>query len=326
MEFIKQLLPLSQKINTKIVYPETEDNRTIEAIEIIIKKKITKPILIGDSKKLLKKLKKRKINLSKVEIIDPNKFYEIDKLVKRLYKLRKNKGMTLINAKKILLTNKIFFGTMLVEMGYADGLISGATHTTAETIRPALKVIKTKKRNNVVSGLFFMELQNKIYIFADCAVNIKPNAQELAKIAIQSAETAKNFKINPKVAMLSFSTKGSAKHEDIEKVKKATSIAKKFAKNKFKIDGEMQVDAAIVPSVCKSKCKDCALKGDANVLIFPDLNAGNISYKLVERLAKAKAIGPVLQGLKKPINDLSRGCSVNDIVELSIITAIQTQH
>ncbi len=328
MEFIKSITEKAKKIQARIVYPETEDSRTMDAIAKIINKKLVIPILIGNEEKIKKDLKKRKItNIDKKVIIyNPKTYKELEALENKLYSLRKNKGITLEIAKKILLENKIFFGTMLIKTGKADALISGAIHTTAETIRPALKVIKTKKKNNVVSGLFFMEIKDKLLLFADCAVIAKPSSKQLANIAINTAETAKRFGIKPKVAMLSFSTKGSAEHEEVKKVKDAVKLAKQRAKGKYLIDGELQVDAAIVPEVCKHKCPNCKIKGDANVLIFPDLNSGNIAYKLVQRLAKAKAIGPVFQGLKMPINDLSRGCSVQDIVELTIITAIQTQH
>jgi phosphate acetyltransferase len=328
MEFIKKLEPIAKKINARIVFPESEDKRILEAVSIIIKKNIAKPILIGNKRKVLSNLKKFKIaNIDKkIEIIEPKKYNKSKLLIDSLYGLRKHKGLKINEAKSLILNNRIYFGTMLVQNDFADALIAGATSSTAETVRPAFQIIKTKKKDAIVSGLFFMELNNEILLFADCAVNMKPSSSELARIAIDTAETAKQFNIQPRIAMLSFSTNSSAKHEEVDKVKEATKIAKHFSKNKFKIDGEMQVDSAIVPSVSKLKFPKSKIKGNANILIFPDLNSGNIAYKLVERLAKAKAIGPVLQGLKKPVNDLSRGCSVQDIVDLAIITSIQCKH
>ena len=215
-----------------------------------------------------------------------------------------------------------YFGTMMVYNGQADGMVTGTTYSTADSIRPALQIIKTKEKFHKVSGIFFMILEKRLLLFADAAITVEPNSHDLVDIAIDSAETAKKFELDPRIAMLSFSTKGSAKHPDVDKIKEAVALLK-HKQPDLVVDGEMQVDAALVPKVAKKKCPNSTIQGDANILIFPDLEAANIAYKLVERLAKASAIGPLLQGLKKPVNDLSRGCHYKDIVNVTAFTACE---
>jgi phosphate acetyltransferase len=271
-------------------------------------------------------MKKNGVNaalLPKVTIIDHKKAPDREHFAKKLFEIRKNKGMKIEEARK-LMDNPVYYGTMLVKLGKADGLIGGAQYTTAQTVRPALQIIKTKERFHRVSGLFLMELKDQNLIFADCSVNIEPDAKTLAEIAIDSAVTAQEFGIKPRVAMMSFSTKGSAEHPVLQKLRDAVKIVKKKRPD-IVIDGEIQVDAALVPSVAKAKCPGSPIQGNANVFIFPDVTCGNISYKLVERLGNAKAIGPILQGLALPVNDLSRGCSVQDIVDVTAVTVVEAQ-
>lgn len=324
MKDLLKKIKIEAKNNPKrIVFPEGNEPRTINAIKIILRDKIAKVILLGNINDIKKRLKKIKINPDNLTIIEPLKSDRLGHYAEEFYRLRRHKGITLEDAKRIIKDN-IYFGTMMVHLNEADGFVCGAVHTTAETIRPALQIIKTKEKYHKVSGLFLMKLKGKIYLFADCAININPTAEELAMIAMDSANTSIEFGIKPRIAMLSFSTHESATHEVIEKVRNAVRIVKK-RNPKLIIDGELQVDAAIVPFVAKIKCPNSILKGNANVLIFPNLETGNIAYKLVERLAKAQAIGPILQGLKKPINDLSRGCSVEDIVNITAITVVEVQ-
>ncbi|MBT7903417.1 phosphate acetyltransferase [Candidatus Woesearchaeota archaeon] len=329
MDFLKKIKNKASKNPAKIVFPESTEPRTLSAIQKIIKLNYAKPVLLCSEKKLAQALKKNKLPnslIKKVILVDylsssKQAQIQFNKHVKFLFKLRKKKGLTIEQA-NILLKDPIYFATTMVKMGFAEALISGATNTTAHTIRPALQIIKTKERFHRVSGLFLMELQDRLILFADCAVNINPDAKTLAEIAIDSWNSAKDLGLNPKIALLSFSTHGSANYDELAKIQKAIKIVNK-KHPKIKIDGDLQVDAALVPSVQKLKAPLSPLKGNANVLIFPNLYAGNISYKLVERLAHAKAIGPFLQGLSMPVNDLSRGCSVNDIVELAALTSVQ---
>lgn len=306
----------------RIVFPEALDKRVLKAADIVSKQGIAKPILLGNVRRILEKAKP--LRLSGVEIIDHKKSPRAKFYANKLYELRKQKGLKLNQAKR-LLKEEIYFGTMMVYCGDADGLVSGARHPTAHTLKPAFQIIKTKERFHRASGAFMMVKGKSIYFFADAAVNIEPTAEELAEIAIDTSETAKKFGVKPRIAMLSFSTKGSAKHPLADKVRNATFIIKKKRPD-LVVDGELQVDAAIVPEVCKIKCPRCRIQGNANVLIFPDLQSANISYKLVERLGKTKAIGPIIQGLKKPVNDLSRGCNVEDIVNLTAITAVEAKN
>ncbi len=307
----------------RIVFPEPNDDRVLKACQIISGEKIAKVILIGDGPLISASIKRLGLHFDH-EVRDPLHDVNTEAYAQEFFNLRKDKGITLEQARETV-RQKIYFATMMVHFGHADGLVSGSLTTTADTVRPALQIIKTKDKFHKVSSLFLMLLEDRVCLFADCAVNIDPTSEELAEIAIDSARTAKRFGIEPKVALLSFSTKGSASHPLVDKVQKAVKIANEKAPE-LPIEGEMQVDAAIVPEVHKLKCgKGCRFEGIANVLIFPDLNSGNICYKIVERLAHAKAVGPILQGLRKPVNDLSRGCSVEDIVDVTAITVVEAQ-
>ncbi|MBK5240946.1 phosphate acetyltransferase [Clostridium sp.] len=330
MTFIEKICKRAQEDIKRIVLPEGEEERTIRASEIIKNNSLANVILVGDKSEIQTKAADFGVNLSGIEIVDPKTSKKTDTYAKEFYELRKHKGMTLEKASQTM-QDTMYFGTMMVKMNDADGLVSGAIHTTGDLLRPGMQIIKTAPGIKVVSSFFIMELPNKEYgedgllLFADCAVNPSPNSEELASIAISTAENAKLLcKFEPKVAMLSFSTMGSAKHELVDKVVKATEIAKN-ARPDLQIDGELQLDAAIVPSVGKLKAPSSTVAGSANVLVFPDLQSGNIGYKLVQRFAKAQAIGPVSQGFAKPINDLSRGCSVEDIVNVVAVTAVQAQ-
>lgn len=320
-EFMRKIKTKALSDPKRIVFPEGEEKRILEAIQIIKYEKFAIPILIGNKEKVLGRVEELKLNADDIEIIDPENFERFEEYAQKLVELRQHKGMTIENAREVL-KDYTYFGTMMVYMGDADGLVGGCTHSTGKTVLPALQIIKTKEKFHKVSGLFLMIYENRILLFADCAITINPDAKDLAEIAIDSAQTAKKFGIEPKIAMLSFSTHGSAKHPLVDKVKEATALVRDKRPD-LVVDGELQVDAAIIPSVAKLKCKNAKIQGDANVLIFPDLNCGNMAYKLVERLGKFKAVGPILQGLKKPINDLSRGCSVQDIVEVTAITVVE---
>lgn len=331
MDFILKMKTLAKSNVKKIVLPEGDEERTLKAAEIIHSEKIAELILVGSKDVIEANAKAFGVNLEGIRIEDPATSEKTKTYAEGLYELRKNKGVTLEAAEKIVL-DPMYFGTMMVKLDDAQGMVSGAVHTTGDLLRPGLQIIKTKPGINVVSSFFIMLLKDKTYgtegqmLFADCAVNPNPNADELAAIAIATADSAKNLlQIEPKVAMLSFSTMGSAKSELVDKVVNATRTAKALRPD-LAIDGELQLDAAIVESVGAQKAPNSTVAGKANVLVFPDLQAGNIGYKLVQRLAGAEAIGPVCQGFAKPINDLSRGCSVDDIVNVVAITAVQAQN
>lgn len=323
MKLLDKIKLQAKKNIKRIVLAEGEDSRILKATEIILSKKIARITLLGDEAKIKAMAKKLNLYIKDAKIIDPKNFSAKDVYAHYLYNIRKRKGMTLEEAKQKIQDNN-YLGTMLVNEGDADGMVSGAISHSADVLRPALQIIKTKKGITTASSFFLMCGEKRQFLFADCAIVINPTASELAEIAICTAESAKKFNLNPKVAMLSFSTKGSGKSEEVEKVKKAIVLAKN-KKPDLLIEGEMQVDAAIVPEIAKLKCPKCKIQGDANILIFPDLNSGNIGYKLVQRFAGTEAIGPIIQGLKKPINDLSRGCSVEDIVNVVAITALEAQ-
>ncbi|AKS39672.1 phosphotransacetylase [Anoxybacillus gonensis] len=314
---------LKQKVagkNVTIVFPEGLDERILTAVGRLAAENVLHPIVIGEQEAVVQKAKELGLTLEKVEIIDPRTYEGMDEMVAAFIERRKGK-VTEEDARNILLDEN-YFGTMLVYMGKAHGLVSGAAHSTADTVRPALQIIKTKPGIRKTSGVFIMVRGDEKYVFADCAINIAPDSQDLAEIAIESAQTAKMFDIEPRVAMLSFSTKGSAKSPETEKVIEAVRIAKEMAPE-LTLDGEFQFDAAFVPSVAKKKAPDSVIQGDANVFIFPSLEAGNIGYKIAQRLGNFEAVGPILQGLNQPVNDLSRGCNAEDVYKLSLITAAQ---
>ncbi|MBW9170841.1 phosphate acetyltransferase [Clostridium estertheticum] len=330
MTFIEKMHKMAQTDIKRIVLPEGEEERTIKASEILKNNSLAEVILIGDASIIQNKAAELSVNICGIEIVDPKKSEKTEVYAKEFYELRKNKGMTIEKAAETM-KDCVYFGTMMLKMGEADGMVSGAVHYTGDLLRPGMQIVKTAPGIKVISSFFIMELPHDEYgedgllLFADSAVNINPTAEELAAIAISTADNAKLLcGFEPKVAMLSFSTMGSAKHEKVDKVVKATEIAKN-ARPDLQIDGELQLDAAIVASVAKQKAPNSAVAGKANVLIFPDIQSGNIGYKLVQRFARAKAIGPVCQGFAKPINDLSRGCSVDDIVNVVAVTAVQAQ-
>ena len=313
-----------------ILLPEGSEERTVQAARIITDEKIAKVTLLGDEEEIKKVAEKFNVCLCGIDIINPLTDPDFEHYANGFYELRKAKGMTPEKARETI-KNTLFYACMMIKEGKADGMVSGAINTTGNTLRPGLQIIKMAKGINTISSCFIMEIPNKEYgdnglmLFGDCAININPNPDELASIAIATANTAKTLLgMDPKVAMLSFSTKGSAKHENVDKVTAALAKVKELAPD-LDVDGELQADAAMVPKVAALKAPGSKVAGHANVLIFPDLQAGNISYKLVQRLAGAEAVGPVSQGFAKPINDLSRGCSIADIVSVVAITAVQAQ-
>ena len=309
-----------------IVLPEGSDSRMIEAAKVAVETKIAKISILGDVEKISSDLKAAGANPEDFSIIDPKTSDKLEEYANSFYELRKAKGMT---PEKALETCKdeMYFGMMMLKQDDVDGLVAGAIHSSSDTIRPALQIIKATEGVKTISSMFFMCRGEETYLFSDCGLNIDPNADQLADIAFSTAKTARSFGFSPKVAMLSYSTKGSAEGEGQEKVVKATEIAQAKLEEKFgseyAIDGELQFDAAFVPSVASSKAPDSPLGGHANVFIFPDLGAGNICYKVTQRLGGFSAYGPILQGVAKPVNDLSRGCSAEDIVATIAITAIQ---
>jgi len=305
----------------RIVLPESQDERILRATEILLRRDVAEIILLGDPEKIQQKSSFLGLDISKATIINPRKSELMDKYIESFYELRKHKGLTRDVARQSMQMDS-YFATMMVHCGDADGMVSGAIHTTQETIRPALQIIKTKPGISIVSSIFFMCLNTKVLVYGDCAVNQDPNAEQLAEIAITSAKTASMFGIEPRVAMLSYSTGDSGKGEEVEKVRKATQIVKEQNPDLL-VEGPIQYDAAIDENVAKTKLPNSKVAGRATIFIFPDLNTGNNTYKAVQRSSGAIAIGPVLQGLNKPVNDLSRGCLVPDIVNTVAITAIQ---
>ena len=329
MELLDNIKQNARKFNKRIVLPEGYEERTIKAADIALEEKLAQIILIGDPDEIkAHALKLGLKNISKATIINPKSHEKKDHYIDMMVELRKSKGMTREEASK-LIEDHLYLGVLMIKNGDADGEVSGADHSTGDVLRPAFHYVKTAPGISVVSGAFIMILpdksfgENGVIIFADGAVHPNPNEKELAEIAIATAHTARAIAgFEPRVAMLSFSTKGSAKNEMVDKVVNATRIAKEMAPD-LQIDGELQADAALIEAIGRSKAPGSPIAGKANVLVFPDLNSGNIAYKLVQRLAHAEAIGPVLQGMAAPINDLSRGCSVSDIVSMIAITSNQ---
>src|SRR6056297_1927480 len=329
MDLLKTIREKASQDCQRIVLPEGDEERTILAADQIIREKLAHVILLGNPDMIQQLVEKYGLNnIQKAQIIDPASHVNKENYANLLYELRKSKGLTKDQALK-LTEDPLYLGALMIKAGDADGEVAGAENATGDVLRPAFQFVKTKPGISVVSGAFIMILKDKEYgedgmmVFADCAVHPNPTAQELAEIAVATGETTKAIAgFEPRIAMLSFSTKGSAKHEMVDKVVEATQTAKEKAPE-LKIDGEMQSDAAIVPAIGNKKAPDSEIAGKANVLVFPTLETGNITYKLVQRLAGAEAIGPVLQGMAAPINDLSRGCSVSDIVNLVAITVNQ---
>jgi len=319
--FEYKLFNIAAQNRKKIVLPESNDERILRATEIILRRDMADIILLGDEDELRERYLRLGLNLDRAEIINHEKSEMMPLFVEKFYEMRKAKGLSL-KAAEDAMTHVNYFATMMVHLGYADGMVSGAAHSTGDTVRPALQIIKTTPDVSVVSSVFFMCMATKVLVYGDCALNQDPDAQTLADIAIASAKTSQAFGISPRVAMLSYSTGSSGSGVDVEKVREATRIVKEKAP-KLLVDGPMQYDAAVNTSVAKSKMPDSKVAGDATVFIFPDLNTGNNTYKAVQRSSNAVAIGPVLQGLNKPVNDLSRGCLIADIVNTVAITAIQ---
>lgn len=312
---------LKQKIDGKdlsIVFPEGEEPRILEAATKLNSENILKPILLGDEAEIKKVASDNSFDLGDIQIINPKTYSEFDDMVDAFVERRKGKNTKEQGEK--MLQDVDYFGTMLVYQGKADGMVSGAVHSTGDTVRPALQIVKTAPGNSRISGAFILQKGDQRYIFSDCAINIDPNAQELGEIAAQAANSAKLFDIDPKVAMLSFSTKGSAKGDQVTKVAEATKVAQGLLPD-VPIDGELQFDAAFVDSVGKQKAPGSDVAGQANVFVFPELQSGNIGYKIAQRFGGFEAVGPILLGLDKPISDLSRGCNADDVYKLSILTA-----
>lgn len=326
MGILEKIREKASKNLKTIVLPESEDQRTMDAVEFILDNKISRLIVMGTDS-VRKKIKSKNTDL--LEVIDPVKYKNIDKMASEYFELRKLKGITPEEAKKTVSTDYLTFGAMLVRQEVADGFVAGASHTTPDVIRAALRCLTIDREIAVVSGAFLMEVPNcpygeeGVFIFSDCGVNPQPNARQLSGIAVSSATLfQKLVGKRPVVAFLSYSSKGSAEGELVDKIKEAVSRAKEIAPD-LMIDGEFQADSAIVPEVAKIKCGDNPVAGRANVLIFPNLDSGNISYKLTQRLANARAVGPLLTGFRKPCSDLSRGCTAEDIVDAVAVTAVR---
>ena len=333
MNFIENIKNRAKQEIKTIVLPEAEDIRTLKATQIALKEKYANIVLIGNEETIKQKAQENNVNIEGATIINPQTSENYEKYVQLLYELRKNKGMTIEQAKELVL-NPVYFGMLMVkdEETTTDGLVSGAAHSTADTLRPALQILKTAPDTKLVSAFFVMVVPNCEYgdngtfIFGDAGLNENPNPDQLSEIAISSSKSFEQLvQKEPKVAMLSYSSHGSAHSELTEKVIEATKLLKEKEPNLI-ADGELQLDAAIIPEVAASKAPTSPVKGEANVLIFPNLDAGNIGYKLVQRLGKAEAYGPLCQGIAKPVNDLSRGCSAEDIAGVIAITAVQAQN
>lgn len=331
MSFIEEIKNRAKKDIKTIVLPEATDIRTLKAVQIINKEEYAKVVLIGNKEEIENIIEENKIDIAGATIIDPSKSSKTAEYAEKLYQLRKEKGMTQEQANKLIL-DPVYYGMMMVKCEEADGLVSGAAHSTSDTLRPALQILKTAPGTKLVSAFFVMVVpncdrgENGTFIFADSGLNEEPDSEKLSEIAISSSKSFEQLVgKQAKVAMLSYSTYGSAHSSSTQKVIGATKLVREKAPD-ILVDGELQLDAAIIPEVAKSKAPGSPLKGEANVLVFPDLGAGNIGYKLVQRLAKAEAYGPLCQGIAKPVNDLSRGCSAEDIAGVVAITAVQAQY
>ena len=324
MNGFENMIQKLKKDPKKIVFTEGTDVRILEASARLLSSDFLKPVLVGNEEDVKRIAAEKGFCIDGAEIIDPEKYDRFDEMVDLLCELRKKKGMTKEEA-NVILKKGNYFGTMLVKMGEADALLGGATYSTADTVRPALQIIKTKPGYNIVSSCFILTRptengNNEVLAMGDCALNIDPNEDELVDIAIGTAECGKNFGIDPKIAFLSYSTKGSGKGESVDKMRNAAAKAKE-ARPDLPIEGELQFDAAVSPTVANTKCPGNPVAGQANVFIFPDINAGNIGYKIAQRLGNFDAYGPILLGLNAPINDLSRGCNADEVYSMSIITA-----
>lgn len=314
---------LKQKIkgkNLRIVFPEATDERILKAAVRLQQENLVEPVFLGDAEEIQKAALAAGVTTSQIKILDPNNYSDFEQMVDAFVERRHGKN-TKEQAQKML-RDPNYFGTMLVFLGQVDGMVSGAVHPTGDTVRPALQIIKVKSGLTRTSGAFIMQKDDQRYLFADCAININPNSQELAEIAVTSAKTAQLFDIDPKVALLSFSTKGSAKSDEVTKVAEAAKLAQQMDPD-LALDGELQFDAAFVPKVAQQKAPNSTVAGHATVFVFPELQSGNIGYKIAQRFGGFEAIGPVLQGLNKPVSDLSRGCNEEDVYKLSLITAAQ---
>ncbi len=320
----RQLIDILKKSPKKIVFTEGEDPRILEASSRLLASSFLHPILIGNEERIFESAEECGFNIRGAEIIDPDKYDKMDEMIEAFCELRKKKGVTPEQAKKTL-SQANYFGTMLVKMGVADALLGGATYSTADTVRPALQLIKTKPGNNIVSSVFILVRpsatgENEVIAMADCAINIKPTEDELVEIAGEAAECARIFGVDPQVAFLSYSTLGSGAGEDVDKMRNAAMKAKaKYPE--LPIEGELQFDAAVSPRVARTKCPESKVAGHANTFIFPDINAGNIGYKIAQRMGNFDAYGPILLGLNAPVNDLSRGCNASEVYSMAIITA-----
>ena len=319
-----QLIGILKKNPKKIVFTEGEDARILEASSRLLASNFLHPILVGDEEKIAEAAEECGFNIRGAEIINPATYERMDEMVELLCELRKKKGITPERAREILMQAN-YFGTMLVKMGVADALLGGATYSTADTVRPALQLIKTKPENNIVSSCFILVRpsatgENEVLAMADCAINIKPTEDELVEIAGEAAECARIFGVDPQVAFLSYSTHGSGKGEDVDKMRNAAAKTREKYPD-LPIDGELQFDAAVSPRVARTKCPESKVAGHANTFIFPDINAGNIGYKIAQRMGNFDAYGPILLVLNAPVNDLSRGCNASEVYSMAIITA-----
>lgn len=319
-----QMIGILKKSPKKIVFTEGSDPRILEAASRLLASNFLHPILVGDADEIADSAEESGFNIRGAEVIDPKNFDRIDEMAEMFCELRKGKGVTMEQARETL-SQANYFGTMLVKMGIADALLGGATYSTADTVRPALQLIKTKPGNNIVSSCFILVRpaatgDNEVFAMGDCAINIHPSEDDLVEIALETSECAKIFGVDPKVAFLSYSTFGSGKGEDVDKMRNAAAKTKAKAPE-LPIAGELQFDAAVSPRVARTKCPESEVAGHANTFIFPDINAGNIGYKIAQRMGNFEAYGPILLGLNAPINDLSRGCNASEVYSMAIITA-----